>query len=277
MSQNDPAADAPGANQDADPRLDLPADMFRSSEDIRDAILSMMRRGDIEFSTAKVAIVKDGRRKLGIFEGDIILGTADEIQAALDEGRGIGITGAQYRWPNGQVPYVCEEALLPRVDAAIKHWHERTPIRLIKRTNEKDYVSFQRGNGCSSRVGRVGGKQPILLGPSCGIGSAIHEIGHTLGLWHEQSRSDRDEHIEIMWEHINPAFRFNFDKHILDGDDLGAYDFASIMHYPPTAFGINNQVTIRTKGGQPIGQRNGLSAGDVASIKLLYPELNWPG
>jgi hypothetical protein len=272
MSQNDPADGAPGA----DPGLDLPADMFRSSEQIEDAILSMMRGEDLEFSPAKIAVVKEGRRKLAIFEGDIVLGTADEVRAALDEGRGIGITGAQFRWPGGRVPYVCEEALRPRVEAAIKHWHERTPIRLVKRTREKDYVSFQAGGGCSSRVGRVGGKQPILLGPGCGIGSTIHEIGHTLGLWHEQSRSDRDEHIEIIWENINPAFRFNFDKHILDGDDLGPYDFGSIMHYPANAFGINNQVTIRAKGGQPIGQRNGLSAGDVAAIKLMYPDLDWP-
>ena len=90
MSQNDPAADAPGANQGADPHLDLPAGMFRSSEDIRDAILSMMRHGDIEFSAAKVAVLKDGRRKLGIFEGDIILGTADEIQGLTANGIGSG-------------------------------------------------------------------------------------------------------------------------------------------------------------------------------------------
>ena len=67
----------------------------------------------------------------------------------------------------------------------------------------------------------------------------------------------------------------NFDKHILDGIDLGDYDFGSIMHYRATAFSINGQPTIRVKGGKPIGQRNGLSAGDITAARLMYPNLDW--
>jgi hypothetical protein len=63
----------------------------------------------------------------------------------------------------------------------------------------------------------------------------------------------------------------NFDQHIVDGDDIGPYDYGSIMHYPATAFSRNGQPTIVAKNGAPIGQREGLSAGDIAAMQALYP------
>ena len=71
-----------------------------------------------------------------------------------------------------------------------------------------------------------------------------------------------------MWANIDPSMQFNFSQHISDGDDLGAYDFGSIMHYPANAFTINGQNTIVAKQALPsgvvMGQRSGLSAGDLA-------------
>jgi hypothetical protein len=116
----------------------------------------------------------------------------------------------------------------------------------------------------------------ISLGLGCGLGAAVHEIGHTLGLFHEQGRSDRDNFVKIDMANVVPRFAHNFDKHITDAEDLGGYDFDSIMHYPAFAFALDDaKPTILTLGGQPIGQRNGLSAGDVASVKMMYPDLNW--
>jgi hypothetical protein len=254
-----------------DASLDLPPCMFRSGDNAEKTTIAMQRLliGP-HYSPAKFTAV-DG---LALFEGDIVLGSAEEARAAT-QAKGVGITGDQYRWPGGVVFYVVEQTLGPLVKAAMEHWEARTPIRFKPSDNETDYVSFERRDGCWSRVGRQGNMQVISLGAGCGLGAAIHEIGHTLGLWHEQSRSDRDDYVEVVKANIISQHLHNFDKHIQDGDDLGDYDYGSIMHYPATAFSSNGQPTILAKGGQPIGQRNGLSRGDILAVKMMYPGLNW--
>ncbi len=96
-------------------------------------------------------------------------------------------------------------------------------------------------------------------------------------MWHEQSREDRDSFVTIVWANIDPTLQFNFSQHITDGDDLGAYDFGSIMHYPHDAFSINGKDTIIPKQSLPsgavMGQRTALSAGDMAGVHTLYPGL----
>jgi len=224
---------------------------------------------------------------MAVFEGDILLGRVDglgsaggphsaDTQLAGQFPQGIGVRPTHGNlWPGGVVPYVIEggfsQASINNINAAIQHWHANTAIRLVPRTTESDYVAFQPGGGCSSYVSRIGGKQEIKLAPGCGTGSIVHEIGHALGLFHEQSRCDRDQFVSILFQNIIPAMQNNFQNQCTAGSDLGSYDFGSIMHYPSLAFSANGQPTILTiPPGQPIGNRAGLSAGDLAGIQMLY-------
>ena len=71
------------------------------------------------------------------------------------------------------------------------------------------------------------------------------------GFWHEQSRADRDKNVEIVWNNINPAMKYNFMKYTLTQiQHLNApYDTCSVMHYSGTAF---SRVNIDKRKFSPI-------------------------
>ncbi|TDH16473.1 hypothetical protein EPR50_G00019820 [Perca flavescens] len=190
------------------------------------------------------------------------------------------IIGDKYRWPT-TIPYYLEDSLEMNAKGVIlkafDQYRLKTCIDFTPWKGEKNYISVYKGSGCSSSVGnqRVG-KQRLSIGKNCDrLGTVEHEFLHALGFWHEQSRADRDDYVNIMWDRIEPGKEHNFKKY----DDkvssaLGvAYDYGSVMHYTKTSFNIGSEPTIVTKIPyfmDVIGQRMGFSASDLTKLNRLY-------
>ncbi|NJO91516.1 MAG: hypothetical protein HC831_23050, partial [Chloroflexia bacterium] len=208
--------------------------------------------------------IQDGKY---IYQGDIVITDYDDNIT-----KGLIIPYISSRWKSNTVPYVITNGMNNNeIIRAMNHIESKSNIQFVKRTSQRNYIEFVKANGCWSYVGMQGGKQQIGLSPLCGYGATVHEICHALGIWHEQSRSDRDNYVTINWSNIQQDAKHNFNKHISDGTNIGKYDYSSIMHYSKYAFAINSsKPTIIPKYSSYIGQRNGLSNGDIYAIKRMY-------
>ncbi|PAV58151.1 hypothetical protein WR25_11777 [Diploscapter pachys] len=176
-----------------------------------------------------------------VFESDMVL-TKPQMDDVIENfrarvtGRKLGkrnaaIEGKEFRWPRGIVPYDFKEndtEWQNTILHGMSKWMKETCIRFRRRTTERDYVTFFRGGGCYSSVGRVGGRQYASIGHGCEApGIVSHEIGHALGNWHEQSRPDRDKYINIHETHILRGSQGNFEvRSDLEETDI-PYDLGS--------------------------------------------------
>lgn len=213
-----------------------------------------------------------------ILDGDMVLHPNDLSDELLPESQTTGRTRASAKWPNKTVIYQIDPSV-PNpglVTQAIAHWEATTAIRFVQRTTERAFVQFRGGSGCSANVGRIGVQQYVTLSSACSLGNIIHEIGHTVGLWHEQNRADRDGHVTIHFGNIRAGAENNFQTYLqqnYDGFDLGsALDFGSVMMYSPYEFSGSGLPTITKKDGSLYSiQRDGLSPMDVATVNAMYP------
>ncbi len=224
---------------------------------------------------------------LAIFEGDIVLGNTADIEApdaaglsSLKARESSFVPSPARLWPSGRVPYIVDStlstALQGRINDAIAHWNNNTLIKFVARgANDANYVRFTTSTStvaCSSAVGMIGGAQLIRLPDGCGTGPIIHEMGHAVGFWHEQERADRNQYVTILYENIDKNYASNYDQVGLSGRDYGPYNFNSIMHYGPFDFSRDGLLPAMetVPAGIPIGQRTGLSPGDLDTVQRMY-------
>lgn len=213
---------------------------------------------------------------MAVLEGDILLGTTEDLSDKKSEPERSAFAINGNRWTGGIIPFTISPTMpnQQRILDAVAHWNTNLSgyLQLVPRTSQTAYLTFVEAapGTCSSYVGslKIAG-QPVNIGEYCSTGNVIHEIGHAVGLYHEHTRTDRDQYVIIYWANIDPNASGNFS--IPGGILFSGYDYGSIMHYGAYAFSINGQPTIQTiPAGIAIGQRSGLSIGDITGVQAMY-------
>jgi len=207
----------------------------------------------------------------------------NDIRLTADQARS-GIIGENYRWRGGffvQIDRNFNSQEYAIINNALYDLHINVCIDVLLWPSDAqpsgDYVFIERGgggSGCWSYVGRLGGRQQLNLeAPGCvHQGVAIHEAIHAMGFFHEQSRPDRDEFVNILWGNINPDMAYNFNK--LSWGEASTfdvpYDYRSIMHYNAKDFSNNGGDTIQAWNGSPVGSQNVMTGNDHNKLRRMY-------
>ena len=76
----------------------------------------------------------------------------------------------------------------------------------------------------------------------------LHELGHAIGLLHEQTRPDRNSYVHILNQNVAPPMRSQFDiKNNEDVVNYGMsmpYDYRSVMHYGKTVSTLSHTLYV---------------------------------
>jgi hypothetical protein len=163
--------------------------------------------------------------------------------------------------------------------AAAQEWAKVANLEFRPYTGKETYfIGVENSYGNWSEVGMQTASADTIT--NMGIYSwgwkfiIAHEIGHALGLHHEQTRYDRDKYVTIWWDDIKPGMEYNFAKQS-SAVTYTPYDFYSVMHYSNDAFSTNGNYTITPKPEweqylHAMGNRNYLSTLDKEGMAKRY-------
>ena len=214
-------------------------------------------------------------------------GLDDSAAAPAAPVRALGLTPSKttsghYRvWPDGRVPYAIAPSVgqttETRLLKAMDQWQTKSEQRVRfepKTAADKAYLHVVGSSSPqTSRVGYKAGAitEMELRNPEY-ITVIRHELGHVLGLHHEQKRQDRGQHIQVKSANIvDSALCKSQFAVCADCEMLDDYNIGSVMHYRTTDLkSCRTGPVLLHKDGSAIDHEWVLTSGDLLAIADLY-------
>ena len=203
-----------------------------------------------------------------------------------------GVADAGSLWPGGVVYYddngCIADNQCPNLAQAVNTFNAdfSGALQWTERTTQTTYVvitlSGTGGRGDVDTIGYPATPGPVSLdcNTDCSVGTLLHEMGHIIGLYHEQTRTDRNSYVTMYYGNVvKSTWPGNFAINMQNQQLLTAYDYASVMQYPAFVDSSNGGPVIETiPPGIPLAGTEGVpgagnqdySAGDKEGILRLY-------
>ncbi|KAF8354253.1 hypothetical protein PRIPAC_95876, partial [Pristionchus pacificus] len=182
--------------------------------------------------------------KADLFEGDIVL-TNEQLSYVMANETERAKRQASMNtaiWGTTPIPFSFAAGVSDEVKgivrAATAFWTANTCVNFQENGAGENKILVVNKGGCYSSVGKVGKTQELSLqNNGCNsISTATHELEHALGVYHEQSRADRDTYVRVNKDNIPTQNQHNFDSYPTSSAMGLPYDFGSNMHYTSDSF-----------------------------------------
>jgi len=221
------------------------------------------------------------------------MASPNDFRLEIERLAGTGMRKESLRWPKGIIPFKIESGYTKKeldiIYAGMQMWMRKTCIRFVeagspeaKSTGHNHFILIVDGPGCFTVAGYryhprlryqiVSLSRPDRLDPEGCITPSIvaHELGHVIGLVHEQMREDRDQYIRVVYENIPDNKHVQYEEMVGQSEFGTPYDYCSIMHYSPVRLGRFVLVPKDLGYISVIGRANNLSYIDATIVNTMY-------
>ncbi len=184
------------------------------------------------------------------------------------------------KWKDGIIPYYLSGDFsdddVTTIKKAMSDWEAVADVHYEEVTPRAGAykITYVYENRWSSSIGENNSNCHMIFGNGSNkYIHVLHELGHAMGLLHEQQRPDRDTYVTIIWENIIAAYLDNFETkdNPLITEQSYDYDFTSIMHYPKVSFSSNGFATIvAVDSSNDISRLGTITTIDAQKIADIY-------
>ena len=198
-----------------------------------------------------------------------------------------GTSPANVPWPGGIVPYQFTNTLTVAQQKAyldgLREWELAANVKFVPRTNQTRWILFAYNTNSFDNIS-TGYNPQIVTVNNLSRAQVCHQMGHSFGLTHENTRVDQTNHLTVATNNIsdkaNNLLWFNIDPTSVTN---GPYDFESVMHlgwdFASTQPGLLATQQPKPAYAPRYNTRMGnlcLSPGDRAALAYLYGPLATP-
>ncbi|XP_076465481.1 uncharacterized protein LOC143297173 [Babylonia areolata] len=204
-----------------------------------------------KYSSKDLEIIRTQLIESGYLDDEDPVEHPERKRRSLSRQKRFVSTERTYVWPKGIVPFdfnmnTTNEYYRFEALVAMTRYHKYTCIRFVPWVleetkakyglDEESHITITKVDGCKASQGNQHSASG-QFNSCCSRGPCTHELGHSLGLWHEHQSPLRDTIMKLDRSKVPDGKGWTYNERA-EGTEVYQYDTTNTMHYGGSVFKI---------------------------------------